>query len=118
MPSLTISQLSYCNLALGSILAIGSLTLQSQAGIGGLTGLEVIGGLVAVLALGSLFGVKQIGDALTRSILLVTFLAAILASFLPRFGGFVETQSLFILANAIAFCWLVALFFTAPQKTI
>ena len=117
MKTLTVPQLNYVNLGVSLVLLALALFFQNQAELGGLSGLDVIGAVMLIFSGVNAFAIKSIGPNLTRIILSLTFVLALLLGFVPRLGGFAEVSSLFILANSISALWLLLLFFTKPQES-
>ena len=117
MKTLTVPQLNYANLGVAALLLVLALLFQNQAGLDGLSGLEIVGGVMLIFSGVNAFAVKQIGPNLARSILSLTFVLALLLGFVPRFGGYSDVNTLFILANGVAALWFVLLFFTAPGES-
>ena len=117
MKTLTVPQLNYANLGISLILLALALFLQNQAGLNGLSGLDIISGLMLIFSGVNAFAVKNIGPNLARIILSLTFVLALLLGFVPRLGGYTEVSSLFILANVVSAIWLLLLFFTKPQES-
>ncbi len=105
----SVKNLNLVNIVISIALVGLSFTLRDG---NSLTGLDILGIIVFIFSIANMVIVKQISDNISKYILLITFLSAILASFMPFIGGFSDNTNLFIAANSISALWLIILFFT------
>jgi hypothetical protein len=112
MPSISIKQLNIANIGISFILASLAVYFQSESKLNNLSGLELLGGAMFIFSVVIALIKKNLIDNIAKTILLVTFVAALFVGFVPYISNVNDIFTLFTLANSIAAVWLILLFFT------
>lgn len=112
MPTLSIKNLNLFNIIASVVLVGLSFYFKENASLSNLNGLDILGIVMFIFSIVNVVVFKELGENVSRYILLATFIAALLVSFVPYFGGFSDNTNLFVLANSVSAVWLLTLFFT------
>lgn len=105
----SVKNLNLFNIFVSIVLVGLSFGLRETSNV---TGLDILGIIVFILSIVNVVRFKQTGSNTSRFILLLTFISAVLASFIPYIGNFADNTNLFIATQSIAALWLIVLFFT------